>query len=179
MGGGGRGEMLRKRTNKKVEDATPTSSESQAVTDESSKNEKGKDLDSVDSKPLLSSKQSTLPPSSSPAAKIDKKARVSKWNCLDSCCWLIGYICVVWWFLLVLYNALPSLPNYVTEAITGPIADPPGVKLAKEGLRAHHPVVFVPGIVTGGLELWEGRPCADGLFRKRLWGGTFGEVYKR
>ncbi|KAF9615026.1 hypothetical protein IFM89_021597 [Coptis chinensis] len=52
----------------------------------------------------------------------------------------------------------------------------PGVKLQKEGLRAKHPVVFVPGIVTGGLELWEGHQCADGLFRKRLWGGTFGEA---
>ncbi|KAI7730590.1 hypothetical protein M8C21_030150, partial [Ambrosia artemisiifolia] len=72
-----------------------------------------------------------------------------------------------------------SFPQYVTEAITGPTPDPPGVKLNKEGLKAKHPVVFVPGIVTGGLELWEGHPCMDGLFRKRLWGGTFGEVYKR
>lgn len=73
----------------------------------------------------------------------------------------------------------PSFPQYVTEAITGPMSDPPGLKLRKEGLRARHPVVFVPGIVTGGLELWEGHHCADGLFRKRLWGGTFGEIYKR
>ncbi|KNA18829.1 hypothetical protein SOVF_067040 [Spinacia oleracea] len=72
-----------------------------------------------------------------------------------------------------------SLPQYVTEAITGPLPDPPGEKLRKEGLKAVHPVIFVPGIVTAGLELWEGKPCADGLFRKRLWGGTFGEVYKR
>ncbi|CAN4087037.1 unnamed protein product [Withania somnifera] len=72
-----------------------------------------------------------------------------------------------------------SFPQYVSEAITGPLPDPPGVKLAKEGLRAKHPVVFVPGIVTGGLELWEGHQCAEGLFRKRLWGGTFGELYKR
>ncbi|KAH7547097.1 hypothetical protein FEM48_Zijuj01G0270900 [Ziziphus jujuba var. spinosa] len=79
-----------------------------------------------------------------------------------------------------MYNAMPaSFPQYVTEAITGPMPDPPGVKLRKEGLRAKHPVVFVPGIVTGGLELWEGHQCAEGLFRKRLWGGTFGEVYKR
>uniref|UniRef100_A0A7N0T371 phospholipid:diacylglycerol acyltransferase n=1 Tax=Kalanchoe fedtschenkoi TaxID=63787 RepID=A0A7N0T371_KALFE len=105
---------------------------------------------------------------------------VRKWNCLDSCCWLIGCICTTWWFLLFLYNAMPaSFPQYVTEAITGPLPDPPGVKLRKEGLKANHPVVFVPGIVTGGLELWEGRQCAEGLFRKRLWGGTFGEVYKR
>ncbi|XP_068659690.1 phospholipid:diacylglycerol acyltransferase 1-like [Aristolochia californica] len=103
-----------------------------------------------------------------------------KWSCVDSCCWLIGCICSIWWFLLFLYNALPaSIPQYVTEAITGPMPDPPGVKLQKEGLKVNHPVVFVPGIVTGGLELWEGHQCADGLFRKRLWGGTFGEVYKR
>jgi phospholipid:diacylglycerol acyltransferase len=101
-------------------------------------------------------------------------------SCLDSCCWWIGFVCSSWWFLLFLYNAMPaSFPQYVTEAITGPLPDPPGVKLQKEGLRAKHPVVFVPGIVTGGLELWEGHQCAEGLFRKRLWGGTFGEVYKR
>ncbi|TQD83839.1 hypothetical protein C1H46_030599 [Malus baccata] len=103
-----------------------------------------------------------------------------RWSCVDSCCWFIGFICSIWWFLLFLYNAMPaSFPQYVTEAITGPMTDPPGVKLRKEGLTAKHPVVFVPGIVTGGLELWEGHSCADGLFRKRLWGGTFGELYKR
>eukprot|EP01018_Ginkgo_biloba_P007414 Gb_12803 [translate_table: standard] len=117
----------------------------------------------------------------SPAEESKRKGRPSnKWNCVDSCCWLVGYVCSTWFLLVFLYNTLPaSLPQYVTEAITGPLPDPPGVKLKKEGLEVHHPVVFVPGIVTGGLELWEGHPCAEGLFRKRLWGGTFGEVYKR
>ncbi|XP_031497487.1 phospholipid:diacylglycerol acyltransferase 1 [Nymphaea colorata] len=110
----------------------------------------------------------------------ERAKKKAEWSCINSCCWFIGVICCVWWFLLFLYNAMPaSFPQYVTEAITGPMPDPPGVKLQKEGLVARHPVVFVPGIVTGGLELWEGHPCADGLFRKRLWGGTFGEVYKR
>jgi len=108
----------------------------------------------------------------------EKKKR--KWSCLDHCCWWVGFICTLWWFLLFLYQMMPSsIPQYVTEAFTGPMPDPPGLKLKKEGLRAKHPVVFVPGIVTGGLELWEGHQCAEGLFRKRLWGGTFGEVYKR
>ncbi|XP_047336768.1 phospholipid:diacylglycerol acyltransferase 1-like [Impatiens glandulifera] len=103
-----------------------------------------------------------------------------KWNCIDSCCWFVGCACSMWWFLLFILNAMPaSIPQYVTEAITGPLPDAPGVKLCKEGLKANHPVVFVPGIVTGGLELWEGHLCAEGLFRKRLWGGTFGELYKR
>ncbi|KAG4182968.1 hypothetical protein ERO13_A09G079700v2 [Gossypium hirsutum] len=110
----------------------------------------------------------------------EKPPKQPKWSCMDTCCWFIGCICITWWLLLFLYNAMPaSFPQYVTEAITGPLPDPPGVKLKKEGLEAKHPVVFVPGIVTGGLELWEGRECAEGLFRKRLWGGTFGEVYKR
>lgn len=109
-----------------------------------------------------------------------RRLRRRRWSCMDGCCWFVGCICSIWWFFLFLYNAMPaSFPQYVTEAITGPLPDPPGVKLAKEGLRAKHPVVFVPGIVTGGLELWEGHQCAEGLFRKRLWGGTFGELYKR
>ncbi|KAJ9538665.1 hypothetical protein OSB04_031398 [Centaurea solstitialis] len=111
---------------------------------------------------------------------LKKKKERSKRACINGCCWLIGFVCSSWWFLLFLLNAMPaSFPQYVTEAITGPMPDPPGVKMHKEGLKAKHPVVFVPGIVTGGLELWEGHPCMDGLFRKRLWGGTFGEVYKR
>ncbi|GAB2267756.1 Phospholipid:diacylglycerol acyltransferase 1 [Dionaea muscipula] len=109
-----------------------------------------------------------------------KRRKRKRCSCVDTCCWFVGCICSIWWFLLFLYNAVPaSIPQYVTEAITGPLPDPPGVKLLKEGLKAKHPVVFVPGIVTGGLELWEGHQCAEGLFRKRLWGGTFGEVYKR
>ncbi|KAF4398183.1 hypothetical protein G4B88_019904 [Cannabis sativa] len=114
------------------------------------------------------------------AKKKSEDKNKNKWSCVDSCCWFIGCICTVWWVLLFLYNAMPaSFPQYVTEAITGPLPDPPGIKLKKEGVSVKHPVVFVPGIVTGGLELWEGHHCADGLFRKRLWGGTFGEVYKR
>jgi hypothetical protein len=112
--------------------------------------------------------------------KKKKKEGKANWGCVDSCCWLIGYVCVIWWFLAVVYNALPStVPQYMMEKISGPIPDAPGVTLKKDGLQAKHPVVFVPGIVTGGLELWEGKPCAHGLFRKRLWGGTFGEIYKR
>lgn len=116
---------------------------------------------------------------SSNVNSASRKVR-KRWNCVDNCCWFVGCICSIWWVLLFMYNAMPaSFPQYVTEAITGPLPDPPGVKLAKEGLKAKHPVVFVPGIVTGGLELWEGHQCAEGLFRKRLWGGTFGELYKR
>jgi len=46
----------------------------------------------------------------------------------------------------------------------------PGAALRKSGLRAKHPVVLVPGIVTTGLELWHGEECANGYFRQRMWG---------
>lgn len=45
-----------------------------------------------------------------------------------------------------------------------------GQALRARGARPRHPVVVVPGFVTSGLELWEGRPCARSLFRQRLWG---------
>ena len=53
----------------------------------------------------------------------------------------------------------------------------PGSALWKAGLRAKHPVVMVPGIVTTGLELWAGEECARGYFRQRLW-GTMSMVQK-
>ncbi|XP_073063147.1 putative phospholipid:diacylglycerol acyltransferase 2 [Primulina eburnea] len=106
--------------------------------------------------------------------KRNKQKRPHKqWRCIDSCFWSIGYLCTTWWLLLFLYNCLPAnLPGLkVPEA--------PGVRLRSGGTAALHPVVLVPGIVTGGLELWEGRPCSDGLFRRRLWGGSFTEILKR
>lgn len=164
--------MNRRKGNKSVEeeDGTPASSGNQKREKER-ETEKLKDSDSDVSK---------VEKQQHKKHKKKSKSKSSSWGCVDSCCWLVGYICVTWWILVVLYNALPhSLPQYVTERITGPLPDPPGVTLKKQGVHVKHPVVFVPGIVTGGLELWEGKPCADGLFRKRLWGGTFGEIYKR
>ncbi|KAG8050069.1 hypothetical protein GUJ93_ZPchr0009g373 [Zizania palustris] len=143
----------------------------------------GSDHEERGKKPAQAQQQqpssSSSPPPPSPSKDARRRTKAN-WSCVDSCCWLVGCVCSAWWLLLFLYNAMPaSFPQYVTEAITGPLPDPPGVKLQKEGLRVKHPVVFVPGIVTGGLELWEGHHCAEGLFRKRLWGGTFGDVYKR
>lgn len=104
----------------------------------------------------------------------EKKSRQHKeWKCIDYCCWTIGYMCTTWWLLLFLYYCLPAtLPGFR-------VLELPGERLKREGITPLHPVVLVPGIVTGGLELWEGRPCAEGLFRKRLWGGSFTEIIKR
>lgn len=101
---------------------------------------------------------------------IKNKGGGKEWKCLDNCCWILGYMCTIWWVLFFLYHYLP--PGF-------PVIDSPGSVLKREGVSALHPVVLVPGLVTGGLELWEGKPCAKGLFRKRLWGGSFSETLKR
>ncbi|KAG2674532.1 hypothetical protein I3843_13G125800 [Carya illinoinensis] len=101
------------------------------------------------------------------------KRQPNEWRCIDYCCWMIGCMCTTWWLLLFLYHCLPATwPGFQ-------VPESPGTRLKREGLTALHPVVLVPGIVTGGLELWEGRPCSEGLFRKRLWAGSFSEIFKR
>lgn len=117
--------------------------------------------------------------------KAPKSERPSKkWNCMDSCCWTIGNVATLWFLCLIVYHAMPTtliqpFTDRLNEALGSTPVEPPGVRLHREGLAMKHPVIFVPGIVTGGLEMWEGKECAAGLFRKRFWGGTFGEVYKR
>lgn len=105
--------------------------------------------------------------------KNKNKRQPREWRCIHNCCWIIGFMCTTWWLLLFLYHTLPP-------AMAGfQVSESPGTRLRREGVSPLHPVVMVPGIVTGGLELWEGRPCAEGLFRKRLWGGSFSEIFKR
>ncbi|KAL0678071.1 hypothetical protein Bca4012_006052 [Brassica carinata] len=100
-----------------------------------------------------------------------KRRRWGRWSCIDSCCWAIGYICTAWWVLLFLYSSVPVL-----SSLQAP--ESPGARFGRDGVKAHHPVVLVHGIVTGGLELWEDRACAEGLFRKRLWGGSFTDILR-
>ena len=107
-----------------------------------------------------------------------------RWRCVDTCCWLIGNVCFLYFLFFGIYHLTPrtqleNLNRKLNEALGSKFEESPGNLLYEEGLRMKHPIVFVPGIVTGGLELWQGRACAAGLFRKKLWGGTFGEVYKR
>jgi len=104
-----------------------------------------------------------------------KSARkVWRCMCMNSCFWAIGLLCTVWWLIVFAYHCLPS------HWVGLHLPESPGQRLRREGLNALHPVVLVPGIVTGGLELWEGKPCSQGLFRKRLWGGgSFAEIFKR
>ncbi|KNC50302.1 Phospholipid:diacylglycerol acyltransferase [Thecamonas trahens ATCC 50062] len=70
-----------------------------------------------------------------------------------------------------LREALDALGNTLS-VVNSTNFDGVGQRLATEGVRAHHPLIFIPGIVSTGLHLWEGRPCAASYFRSRIWGTT-------
>lgn len=40
--------------------------------------------------------------------------------------------------------------------------------MAKAGVKSHFPAVFIPGIISTGLEVWQGTPCAQKHFRYGL-----------
>ncbi|XP_068467310.1 putative phospholipid:diacylglycerol acyltransferase 2 [Phaseolus vulgaris] len=105
--------------------------------------------------------------------KKQKNGQCKERRCIDYWFWVIGYMCTTWWFLSLLYGCLSA----TLLGFEAPVS--PGVRLSREGVTALHPVVLVPGIVTDGLELWEGRSCAEGLFRKRLWGDGLAQILKR
>jgi len=45
-----------------------------------------------------------------------------------------------------------------------------GLNLVAQGVRAKHPVIMVPGVISTGLESWSTANKSRPYFRKRLWG---------
>ncbi|MCJ1475129.1 hypothetical protein MMC13_003789 [Lambiella insularis] len=45
-----------------------------------------------------------------------------------------------------------------------------GLHLQSQGIKALHPVIMVPGVISTGLESWGTEPGSKQYFRKRLWG---------
>lgn len=62
------------------------------------------------------------------------------------------------------------LPRIYMRQLTRSVEEELGPKRELGDVR--HPVVMVPGIVSTGLELWEGKSCARKHFRERMWGTT-------
>ncbi|MDP2325993.1 MAG: hypothetical protein Q8N51_18480, partial [Gammaproteobacteria bacterium] len=52
--------------------------------------------------------------------------------------------------------------------------DRPGLQFSGRPHRMKKllPVSMIPGVVSGGLELWRGKECAAPFFRERVWGST-------
>lgn len=78
-----------------------------------------------------------------------------------------------------LLNAVGYLPTHgdnlnkntvTTKSIRKKQEFRPGRDAAEAGHSPAYSVFLVPGFVTSGLELWKGPPCADHLFRHRVWG---------
>ena len=49
-----------------------------------------------------------------------------------------------------------------------------GQALARLGHKAYHPVIFLPGIISTVLEVWDGEKCGGMNFRDRVWGDMYG-----
>jgi len=45
-----------------------------------------------------------------------------------------------------------------------------GLHASKQGIKAHHPVIMIPGVISTGLESWGTEEGSRQYFRKRLWG---------
>lgn len=72
-------------------------------------------------------------------------------------------------------TAYADLASSLFSSISSLLASPtrPGLVAAAAGHIAHSPVVFIPGITSTSLEVWQSDACAGGfpLFRQRLYGG--------
>jgi len=65
---------------------------------------------------------------------------------------------------------LPLTGNFATQDNEPkPGQDDPVKELVEEGWTPKHPIYLIPGFTTNGLTLWQGRPCADAWFRRRIW----------
>lgn len=72
---------------------------------------------------------------------------------------------------LVDFVPIPKNPfSGANSSASSGAAQDPSQRVRSLGYEPRHPVVMLPGIVTTGLELWQGEPCAQSYFRQRVWG---------
>jgi hypothetical protein len=75
----------------------------------------------------------------------------------------------------VLPHAIQDLRESIYSTVTSILQSAenrPGLLAKRDGLQAHYPIVFIPGIVSTGLEVWQGEDCAASSFRQRFYGST-------
>ena len=103
-----------------------------------------------------------------------KRSRITSCFCQHFCLKLILIFCA---FYLTLYfrpdysihlrNSLESvLKKYNLTSEETRLR--PGERLAQYR-QASMPIIIIPGIISTGLELWQGTECARGKFRHRFW----------
>ena len=95
-------------------------------------------------------------------------------TCRQLCCKLFLAFCLVY---LVMYLR-PDYSIYVRNSFENFLKKynltseeyrlRPGQRLAGHR-QPSMPIIIIPGIISTGLELWQGEKCAEGRFRHRFW----------
>eukprot|EP00899_Mesostigma_viride_P014063 jgi/Mesvir1/22658/Mv14092-RA.1 len=94
-------------------------------------------------------------------------------KCSEACLWWVGALTILYISIMLAMMHPDLSPEMIATRLAGDhvrISD----LVRGANLTRKHPVVFVPGIITSGLELWEGKECAKNSFRKHMWGGSIG-----
>jgi hypothetical protein len=106
----------------------------------------------------------------------NKKERSTKrsYICQHLCCKLFLLFCVIY---LIMYLR-PDYSIYIRNSFENMMKKfnltseefqlRPGQRLAQYR-QSSMPIIIIPGIISTGLELWQGTECAKGKFRHRFW----------
>ena len=95
-------------------------------------------------------------------------------SCRQLCCKLFLFFCVIYFVMYL----RPDYSIYVRNSFEHLLTKynltseeyrlRPGQRLAAYR-QASMPIIIIPGIISTGLELWQGEKCAEGRFRHRFW----------
>ncbi|CAF1301231.1 unnamed protein product [Rotaria sp. Silwood1] len=103
-----------------------------------------------------------------------RKSTQRPWLCRNLCCKLFFLICLIYVIMYVRPDYSIHIRNSIEDILTklnltsSEFQYRPGQQLAKYR-QPSMPIIIIPGIVSTGLELWEGTECATGRFRHRFW----------
>jgi hypothetical protein len=103
-----------------------------------------------------------------------KGSTKSSWLCQNLCCKLFLFFCAIY---LIMYLR-PDYSIYVRNSFedilkrwnltSEELQLRPGQRLSQYR-QPSMPIIIIPGIISTGLELWQGTECTTGKFRQRFW----------
>jgi hypothetical protein len=94
--------------------------------------------------------------------------------CRHICCKLFLFFCVTYLVMFLRPDYAILVRNSFESVLTKyNLTSPefqlrPGQRLAAYR-KPSMPIIIIPGIISTGLELWQGEKCAEGRFRHRFW----------
>ena len=112
--------------------------------------------------------------------KEEKQSESKKNSCCCCCCAqgvclkLILFFCAIYLILFFRPDYSIALRNSVEDVLKKLNLTSEESRL-RPGQRLAHfrqpsmPIIIIPGIISTGLELWQGTECAQGKFRHRFW----------